>query len=107
MSSFQEMAPEIRVVNIANGWDVPIKDDWSGPDVYKIPAKLALVHSEISEATEAFRHQDLENFSEELADAVIRIIDLAYGLEINLDSAIRAKIEKNRARAYRHGGKRL
>lgn len=107
MGSFQEMAPEIREVNIANGWDVPNKEDWSGSDDYKIPAKLALIHSEASEALEAFRNRDIENFAEELADATIRIIDLAYGIEIDLDSAIRAKIEKNRARAYRHGGKRL
>jgi NTP pyrophosphatase (non-canonical NTP hydrolase) len=49
---------------------------------------LALIHSEVSEALEADRHGDRENFAEELADTVIRICDLCGGMEIDLEKAI-------------------
>ena len=52
--------------------------------IYKIPAVLALVHSEVSEALEAFRIDDKENFIEELADVVIRVLDLSEGLEMDI-----------------------
>ena len=38
---------------------------------------------------------------------VIRVLDLAGGLAFDMDEAVRAKMDKNRARPYRHGGKRL
>jgi NTP pyrophosphatase (non-canonical NTP hydrolase) len=68
---------------------------------------LALIHSEVSEALEAFRVGDRENFEEELADIAIRLLDLAGGLHINLDQRIAEKMEKNRKRGFRHGGKAL
>jgi NTP pyrophosphatase (non-canonical NTP hydrolase) len=49
----------------------------------------------------------LVNFGEELADTLIRVLDLASGLGIDLDSAVSAKLEKNKHRGYRHGGKRV
>ena len=51
------------------------------------------------------RKTDRANFNEELADAVIRILDMATGLGIDLDSEIAQKLDKNRSRGYRHGGK--
>ena len=72
---------------------------------YKIPAILALVTSEVSEALEAFRTRDRDNFEEELADVVIRVLDLAGGLGIDLDKALQDKLLKNRQRSYRHGNK--
>jgi NTP pyrophosphatase (non-canonical NTP hydrolase) len=96
---------EINTVNIRNGWAVVKPQEWE--DQYKIPAILALIHSEVSEALEAFRKADRENFAEELADIVIRVLDCAAGLEINLGAEILEKLEKNRQRGYKHGGKRL
>jgi NTP pyrophosphatase (non-canonical NTP hydrolase) len=80
-----------------------------------IPEKLALIHSEVSEALEEYRDgrmlTDLEKdgkpfgFPSELADVVIRVMDLSGKLGINLESEIQRKHEYNKMRPYRHGGK--
>jgi NTP pyrophosphatase (non-canonical NTP hydrolase) len=97
------LAREIREVNAANGWDTPCDYD----NANEIPVKLALIHSEVSEALEAFRNGDHENFAEELADTLIRLLDLAAGLGIDMDREVTAKVETNRGRGYRHGDKRV
>lgn len=66
---------------------------------------LALIHSEVSEALEADRKGDTDNFIEELADVCIRIFDLCGAKQLDLDKAILEKMEKNKARTYKHGGK--
>jgi len=66
---------------------------------------LALIHSEVSEALEADRKGDSENFKEELADVCIRIFDLCGARDIDLEAAILDKMEKNKGRSYKHGGK--
>lgn len=66
---------------------------------------LALIHSEVSEALEADRKGDTEGFIEELADICIRVFTLCGEIGIDLDQAIRDKMEKNKLREYRHGGK--
>ena len=97
---------EINRINAANGWNVPIPEDWNETN-YKIPAVLALIHSEVSEALEAYRKNDFANFSEEMADVLIRVLDCACGLGIDMNAVVDAKIEKNRHRGHRHGGKRV
>lgn len=75
--------------------------------------KLLLIHSEISEAAEAIRSGDPESvkipghsqYAEELADAVIRIFDLAIQRRIPLSSAISAKMKYNAGRPHKHGKK--
>lgn len=71
-----------------------------------IPETLCLIHSEVSEALEAYRKDDMNNFKEELADIVIRVLDAAGGYKIDLESEIRKKHEINKKRSYRHGNKR-
>lgn len=66
---------------------------------------LALIHSEVSEALEADRKGDHENFAEELADVCIRVFDLCGLKRVDLEKAILAKMEKNKGRSYKHGGK--
>lgn len=66
---------------------------------------LALIHAEVSEALEADRKGDKENFVEELADVCIRIFDLCGSRGIDLETAILAKMEYNKTRTYKHGGK--
>ena len=66
---------------------------------------LALIHSEVSEALEADRKGDKENFAEELADVCIRIFDLCGLKNIDLEKAILEKMERNKSRTYKHGGK--
>jgi len=105
MKGINELGREINEINKANGWKVAEPTDWALE--YKIPALLALVHSEVSEALEGFRGLDYDNFCEELADVMIRTMDLASGLGIDLESEIRKKMEKNKKRGYKHGGKKV
>jgi len=100
------LGQEINDINRANGWNVLEPDEWDTRD-YKIPCVLALIHSEVSEALEAYRHGDRENFVEEMADVVIRVLDATHGLGMDLAGTIFAKLQKNRTRGFRHGGKRV
>jgi len=104
--ALHNLGREIVEINKANGWNVLEPDQWQTRE-YKIPAVLALIHSEVSEALEAYRHDDRENFLEEMADVVIRVLDATHGLGLDIGSAIFAKLKKNRTRGYRHGGKRV
>jgi NTP pyrophosphatase (non-canonical NTP hydrolase) len=100
-----ELAREINAINRDNGWNVLTPDAWEDP--HHIPVVLALIHSEVSEALEGFRVGDRTNVAEELADVVIRCLDMAGGLEIDIEREVRAKMEKNKARGFKHGGKRI
>ena len=111
---FEELGKEIVEINTANGWNPVTARDWSedpsGPyrfNQYKIPAVIALITSELSEALEDFRKGDKEHFGEELADTYIRLQELATGLGIDLLAETRKKMEKNKGRGFRHGGKRV
>lgn len=66
---------------------------------------LALIHSEVSEALEADRKGDLDNFVEELADVCIRTFDLCGSRGIDLEQVILKKMEYNKSRPLMHGGK--
>ncbi|MCM8900586.1 nucleotide pyrophosphohydrolase [Caldicoprobacter algeriensis] len=70
---------------------------------HAIATRLMLIVSELGEALEALRHDDKENFAEELADVAIRLADLCGGLDIDLEIEIEKKMEKNRQREYKHG----
>ena len=103
--SLDELALEIRDVNRGNGWAVLQPEEWG--ETYKVPGIIALIHSEASEALEAFRKDDADNFLEELADVLIRVLDCAGGLTDDFDGIVKTKINKNRHRPHRHGGKRV
>ena len=67
---------------------------------------IALMHSELSEALEADRRlEGIDRVSEELADVLIRIFDWCGLMGIDLDKVVREKMEKNKGREYKHGGK--
>ena len=77
-------------------------------------AKLALITSEVSEAVEAVRegacHLEIvdgkpEGVGAELADVVIRVMDLCEALDIDLEECMEVKAKYNRSRPHRHGGK--
>lgn len=56
---------------------------------------------------EAVRNRDPDNFAEELADVLIRVLDCARGCGIDIGHEVAKKLEKNRGRGFRHGGKVL
>lgn len=100
-----EVGEEIVAINATNGWNVTTPASWN--DQYKIPSVLALIHSEVSEGLEAFRKDDVANFTEEMADTIIRIIDMTHGLGLDVGTAVIQKLDVNRNRGYRHGGKKV
>lgn len=68
--------------------------------------RLALIHTEVSEATQEVKRHGVANpdaIAEELADALIRIGDLAGSLSLDLEGAVEAKMAKNLTRPYRYG----
>lgn len=84
--------------------------DGDEPRPVTVAERLALIHSEVSEALEEWRAADIPRsipLALELADVVIRTAEFAAALDLDLDDAIQAKVEANRLREYRHGGKRL
>jgi len=83
-----------------------------------VPVKLALIGDEVSEALKVHREeyegvegpnfnymtaQQEQDFTEELADIVIRTLDLAGGLGLDIGNSITEKIKKNKKRPHRHG----
>lgn len=65
---------------------------------------LALIHSEISEATDAYKKgQPLDKVGEELIDAVIRILHLLSALNLDAEELFEHKMEINWSRPYKYG----
>lgn len=65
--------------------------------------KLALVASELAEFKDALNAGDKDNAAEEVADAIIRLLDIGASLGLDVGAALVAKVEKNKARPPQHG----
>lgn len=84
-----------------------------------IVAKTYLISTEVSEAIEEIRaglaptenytgaNSKPEGYPSELADVIIRALDLAYMLDIDIDAAVQEKLAYNATRGHLHGGKAL
>lgn len=117
-------AETVKAVNVANGWHD--SERTFGEDI-------ALLHSEASEALEAFREHGLDDATEklcptstlehaslmaphnckpegvgsELADVLIRLLDTAGRYGVDLGFEVARKLAYNETRGHRHGGKKL
>lgn len=117
--TLRELQADIHVLAREKGW-------WDGYDrddqgqlkltTDQVISKIALIHAELSEAVEEARKSPNysaiyydsskpEGFAVELADALIRILDLFGALGIDATRFVRIKHEYNKTRPRRHGGK--
>ncbi len=80
-------------------------EEYAGNSLY-VPTKLALIMSECSEALEAHRKGEDEDLPYELADIILRTMQLAEALGIDLQKAVEEKHAINVNRPYKHGNKR-
>lgn len=114
MSTLNALAAEIHQTAKDKGW-------WD--DDRNFGEMIALAHSELSEALEAWRNEESpvwyegasrkpEGQAVELIDALIRILDILHYMRMNgvqcfsIDQTIRAKMDYNKTWPHRHGGLR-
>lgn len=118
MDALMVLQERIFQTAVAKGWwpDMPLGMD-SAARAQFVLSKLALIHSEVSEALELARDDNYETFFDaekaskpegfgtEIADVVIRCMDLCAALGIDLGELIVKKVEFNEGRQHRHGGR--
>ena len=115
--SLADMSDEVYRYNLEKGWE-PDPDRTFGDE-------CALLHSEVSEALEAYRtwrFEDMTNtlynnpiadlpkpegVGSEFADILVRLLHYAKTHDIDLEYEFDRKMDYNRLRPYRHGGKLL
>ncbi len=94
------------------------KSGWAGPGAPPVPflEAMALVHSEVSEAVEAWRDGQAISWTDEggkpqgigseFADIIIRLGHYASIFGVDLEAEVERKLKYNATRPYRHGGKK-
>ena len=107
IEAYNDLASRVYARAYANGfWGEEGK-------VRNFGESIALVHSELSEALEGERMGDppddkIPKFTSreaELADAIIRIMDMGEGYDLRIAEALIAKMKFNAGRPYKHGKK--
>jgi NTP pyrophosphatase (non-canonical NTP hydrolase) len=101
------LVPQINMLAVQLAEANAAKGFWESDNTGE---KIALMHSELSEALEADRKKlvsdHIPNFTgieEELADCMIRILDFAGHHRLRLGEAIIEKALYNLSRPYKHG----
>ena len=101
------LAREIHANAVEHGF-------WETPPTFG--EVIALCHSELSEALEAYRNGDPdvwidkgkpEGTAVEMADCLIRILDYMGAADIDVEQVVKLKQNYNRTRPYKHGGKKI
>ena len=97
---------------VENGQIVETENSKATKDAF-IAQKIGLIMSECGEALEAMRKPNYEangygigvkdSFADEIADAIIRLLDLCGELNINIDAQIQWKMDYNNGRSEKHG----
>lgn len=96
-----ELVHDVKQLLIEKGFYESIQNK----DVYRL---VALLHTEVSEYTQLVKRHGLDEEhklerAEEIADIIIRAINLAILEEINLAEVIAWKMKKNFNRPYKYG----
>lgn len=88
------------VEDTLNSFDAP-EEVVAAADRHFLMTQLALITSEVGEAMQAVRRG--EELGPELADVIIRTLDLAAAEGIDIGAAVVDKMIYNEGRPYKHG----
>ena len=84
---------EVREMADAKGFSAKEERIWE---------MLALIHTEVSEATDAYKKgETLEEVGEELIDTIIRIFHLLSAIGVDAEELYRRKMARNWARPHK------